>query len=393
METDKAQTTISDKKVLWLANSMGHENNLLYWGPLLSDYVRAYPLTQIHTCETQAQVEESNLEVKASIVKINFNLGSRKFSIPSPLSLYNLLKAKPDLIVISEFGLLSLYSAIYRLLNKQARLLLLVENDPAFLESFYQKKRKTKLFSAIRSFIANRADRVLCNNKRTESYLTNNLGTHKDKIITACYLTSALPAVKHTKKPSDRLSLLFVGRLVSGKGVHLLLEALELLPPEAKKNVELHIIGDGPEREHLEQRALELKLTNVNFHGQQPYEKLNTFFASADVFIFPTLGDYRALVGFEALSAGLPIIGSVYDGGSEETIESEKNGFIVNPRNTQELKNKIMFFLENPQKIKSFGRFSKEKYLNLTPRIAAQNIITASNLSLKDNYDRDYSAL
>lgn len=384
MKTKEAEINISDKKVFWLANSMGYGNNLLYWEPLLSEFVRAYPLAQIHTCETQAEIGESGYEVKASIVKINFNLGFRKYSTPSPLSLYKLLKAKPDLIIVSEFGLISLYSAIYRLLNKQARLLLLVENDPAFLESFYQKKRKTKLFSAIRSFIANRADRVLCNNKRTESYLTNNLGTHKDKIITACYLTSALPAAEHTKEPSDRLSLLFAGRLVPGKGVHLLLEALKLLPPEAKNNVELNIIGDGPEREHLEQRALELKLTNVNFYGQQPYENLNTFFASADVFIFPTLGDYRALVGFEALSAGLPIIGSVYDGASEEVIIEGINGFAIDPRDIKQLAEKIQFFINDRDELKSHSENSIKLSAKFLPSLAAANIICATELCIKN---------
>ena len=375
---------VSDFKVFWLFNSMGYNNDLLYWQPLLQAYVKAFPNTEFHTCETQAKIVGTEHEVSKSITKLSIKLGSRALSIPSPLLLYKLFRVKPELIVTSEFGLLSIYAALYRLFYRRAKLLLLVENDPAFLAAFYNKNRKTWLFRAVRKCIAWRADSVLCNNRRAAEYLTNDLGIDKDKVIAACYLTSFQATNSKKRDRGKTKNFLFVGRLIPSKGLSLLVEAVSLLPDDAKDKFTLSIVGDGPERAGLEQAVKDLNLEKtVIFHGRQPYEQLGNFFTAADLFIFPTLGDYRALVGFEALSAGLPIIGSIFDGASDETIENEKNGFSVDPRQLFVLAEKIQFFLENPEKLNEFSTYSTKKYARYTPTAAALNIVNATSNCLR----------
>lgn len=379
---NEPQINLFSKHILWLANSMGYENQLLYWEPILRRFIEAFPNTQVHTCSTQAKIRETGKEVKASISSVNLNLGFRKISIPSPFKVYKLLKTKPDLIVISEFGVLSFYATLYRILSKNTRLLLLVENDPAFLENFYHIKRRSKFFKLIRSFISKNADLVLCNNRKTRSYLIDQLHTTEEKIVAKCYLTSAIPVEKHSPKCNNKISLLFAGRLQPGKGVHLLLEAVNLLSPEAKNKIKLDIVGGGPELGRLKTKASEYKLRNIFFHGPQPYENLNFFFSNADVFIFPTLGDYRALVGFEALSAGLPIIGSIYDGASNEVIKDGINGFTVDPLNTKDLSEKIGFFVNNINELEKYSISSAKISSNFLPSTAAANLIDAARLCL-----------
>lgn len=367
---------VSDCKVFWLFNSMGYNNDLLYWQPLLQTYVKDFPNTEFHTCETQAKVVGTEHEVSKSITKLSIKLGPRALSIPSPLLLYKLFRVKPELIVTSEFGLLSIYAALYRLFYRRARLLLLVENDPAFLAAFYNKNRKTWLFRAVRKCIAWCADSVLCNNRRAAEYLTNDLGVDKDKVIAACYLTSFQATTPKKRDEGKEKNFLFVGRLIPSKGLSLLVEAVSLLPDDAKAKFTLSIVGDGPERAGLEHAVKNLNLEKtVIFHGRQPYKQLGDFFAAADLFIFPTLGDYRALVGFEALSAGLPIIGSIFDGASDETIEDGVNGFVVDPRQVDELAKKIQFFLDDSDKLERFSACSIAKYSNYSPTRAATNII------------------
>ena len=115
----------------------------------------------------------------------------------------------------------------------------------------------------------------------------------------------------------------------------------------------------------------------VRLHGSQPYESIGDFYGKADVFVLPTLGDYRALVGFEALSAGLPIIGSVFDGASSEIIEDGVNGFIVDPRDEVSLTNKIQAFLDNPEIAEEFGKESERIAKKYTVTVAASNLIEA----------------
>lgn len=369
---------VSDYKVCWLFNSMGYNNDLLYWQPLLQAYVKAFPNTEFHTCETQAKIAGTEHEVRKSIAKLSIKLGSRVVSIPSPLVLYKLFRLKPELIVTSEFGLLSIYAALYRLFYRRARLLLLVENDPAFLAAFYNKNRKTGLYRSVRKFIVWCADSVLCNNRRAAEYLANDLGVDKDKVITACYLTSFQATTPKKRDGEKAKNFLFVGRLIPSKGLSLLVEAVSLLPDDAKAKFTLSIVGDGPERAGLEQAVKDFNLNKtIIFHGRQPYEQLGDFFAAADLFIFPTLGDYRALVGFEALSAGLPIIGSIFDGASDETIEDGVNGFVVDPRQIGELTKKMQFFLDSPGRFEEFSACSINKYSKYSPAIASANIVNA----------------
>ena len=98
----------------------------------------------------------------------------------------------------------------------------------------------------------------------------------------------------------------------------------------------------------------------------------------------PTLGDYRALVGFEALSAGLPIIGSVFDGASSEIIEEGVNGFIVDPRDEVSLANKIQVFLDHPELVEKFGKESERIAKKYAVNVAASNLIEAAKECVAD---------
>ena len=69
------------------------------------------------------------------------------------------------------------------------------------------------------------------------------------------------------RKQKTKTNILFVGRLIEWKGTNFLIDAVKLLDPS---KFELHIAGDGPERENLEKTAPE----NVFFHGYQTGKNL-----------------------------------------------------------------------------------------------------------------------
>jgi glycosyltransferase involved in cell wall biosynthesis len=364
--------------VVWLMKSMGYDNNLLYWGPLLRSFVEEFPKTDLLTCDTEANIDETGHKIRKAIPYIGFKFGSRKVSVPSPLVIFALAKIRPELIVISEFGVLSLYAIIYKLFRAKVRVLLLVENEPAYLRH-NGVNRNSILHKVIRSLIVGIADRVLCNNKKTAVYLSNELGAPSKKIICGCYLTSEVPSVSGARFPHQSgLVLLFVGRLIRSKGLVHLLRAIKMLGINDRRRLYLEIVGDGPERRAIEAEVVKMGIEGiVTIHGSQPYEKLGDFFSRADVFVFPTLGDYRALVGFEALSAGLPVIGSIFDGAGDEVVEIGVNGFLVDPRNEEELSEKIRYFLSDPVAVKAFGAASKRKAVKFSAKVAAANLVQA----------------
>jgi glycosyltransferase involved in cell wall biosynthesis len=99
-----------------------------------------------------------------------------------------------------------------------------------------------------------------------------------------------LPAGKiaGTSKRGDPPSIVFLGRLVSTKGVHVLLHAVHRLPD---CEFHLNVIGDGPERARLEADVQSLGLEGrVSFRGYLPTNEVEQFLADARAVVMPSLG-------------------------------------------------------------------------------------------------------
>jgi glycosyltransferase involved in cell wall biosynthesis len=109
-------------------------------------------------------------------------------------------------------------------------------------------------------------------------------------------------------KLDAKLELIFVGGLVPRKACDLALRgAAPLLRSDLAR---FTVVGDGPERERLEQLARSLGIENtVFFCGWLSHTEVLKHLRSADVFVFPSLRDNGAGVVFEALAAGaVPIV-------------------------------------------------------------------------------------
>jgi rhamnosyl/mannosyltransferase len=100
--------------------------------------------------------------------------------------------------------------------------------------------------------------------------------------------------------------LLFVGRLAPQKNLSLLIKAVA----QMQVNVQVDIVGDGEEREHIESLIQQYNLQNVTLHGKKTGEDLITLYRSADVFVLPSLKEGVSLAMLEALAAGLPVVAS-----------------------------------------------------------------------------------
>lgn len=112
------------------------------------------------------------------------------------------------------------------------------------------------------------------------------------------------------------LRILFVGRLVAYKGVHLLIEAIHRLTTP----VHLTIVGEGPERERLEHLAEAKHLKEfVHFTGWISQEETQRYYEEADLFCFPSVREFGGAVVMEALAAALPCIVADH-GGIGETV-------------------------------------------------------------------------
>lgn len=136
--------------------------------------------------------------------------------------------------------------------------------------------------------------------------------------------------------------ILSVGRLVEKKGIKYIIMALPRVLkrfPEAK----LVVVGDGPEKDSLRKLVSELKIDrNVEFIGKIKNSDLPDYYATADVFVGPSIvtdkGDTEGLgiVFLEALASKACIIGSNV-GGIPDIIKNKKTGLLVKEKNPEQL--------------------------------------------------------
>ena len=129
--------------------------------------------------------------------------------------------------------------------------------------------------------------------------------------------------------PADVPLFLYVGRLMTYKGLPLILDALKMLR-ERGKDFRMVFVGKGPDRELLERKCAELGLTDRCFFIGPVYDRdvLRAWNTRADLFLFPSTFDTNGLVVREAAACGLAgvlIAGSC----AAEGVTDGRNGFLI----------------------------------------------------------------
>ncbi len=122
--------------------------------------------------------------------------------------------------------------------------------------------------------------------------------------------------------------LVYVGRIGPEKNLPFLLRAYAGVA-QAVEQAKLLIVGEGPERENLEDRLNHMGLNKyVTFTGRIPYEQVPAFLAMADIFVTASASEVHPLSVIEALATGLPVLG-IDSPGVGDIIEDGINGQLV----------------------------------------------------------------
>jgi glycosyltransferase involved in cell wall biosynthesis len=159
--------------------------------------------------------------------------------------------------------------------------------------------------------------------------------------------------------PEDGVRLLYVGRISKEKNLALLAEAVPELF-KARPDLSLTMVGDGPFRPQLQ--ASLAGQSRVRFTGVVQGEKLAALFASADIFVFPSLTDTFGNSVVEALASGVPCITSDL-GGPREIIVDGECGFVFDHRRPGDLIAKILALAADAEKLKAFKTKARERAL------------------------------
>jgi len=131
------------------------------------------------------------------------------------------------------------------------------------------------------------------------------------RVTTILHGLDARSATSRIVPPSGTPVIAFMGRLVTTKGIHVLLKAAKVLQ-EQDRRFELLIIGEGPERAGLEQFVRDSQITDrVRFAGRLDGNQLEATLAHAAVVVVPSLGgEVFGMVVAENMARGLPVVAS-----------------------------------------------------------------------------------
>jgi colanic acid/amylovoran biosynthesis glycosyltransferase len=160
---------------------------------------------------------------------------------------------------------------------------------------------------------------------------------------------------------SDRAAeVLFVGRLLHGKGLPLLFEAVAELRRRGL-DVRATIVGDGPAREECEAVAHRLGLSElVHFVGAVGQDDIRRHYERADVFCLPSFAEGIPVVAMEAMAMELPVV-TTRIMGIPELVDDGKDGLLVAPGRADALTDALEPLVRSPEERGRMGRAAREK--------------------------------
>lgn len=172
-------------------------------------------------------------------------------------------------------------------------------------------------------------------------------------------------AIPSSLPPKTQYDLLFAGRLIDGKGVHVLMTALRQLDADGCA-LRVCIAGSGPDADRLHAESALLKHVTVDFPGALDREGMAHAYASSRLFVIPssTHQEGMPLVVAEALYFGLPIIGS-----NQEMIMEGMGaaGLSFESGNAAELADKIRTLVKDDELYNRLSRRAQDRSSQFLP--------------------------
>ena len=316
----------------------------------------------ITTCRKESEAGESDYN-GLKIYKIASDYSGRWRSY---VSLYNrlvvrevekLLKTiKPDVVHANNIHLHLSYHSL-KLAQKYARVVLTFRDTMAFTYGKLKTKKyldhldsritwvdnlkqAKKRWNPFRNFVIKRylryADKLLSVSEALRRALEQNGIKNVEVVHTGMDLSKYSASYDQVNKKI----VFFSGRLSDAKGAKVVREVMQMI---SKKMPEVELVTAGTEGKWLNR------------------EEMKAAYAASNVVLAPSLYlDPFPRVVLEAMAMGKPVVGTCY-GGAPEAILDNVTGYIVNPFNVEEMAEKIIDLLKNPDRAEKFGKAGHER--------------------------------
>ncbi|MDQ6671602.1 MAG: glycosyltransferase family 4 protein [Chloroflexota bacterium] len=245
-----------------------------------------------------------------------------------------------------------------------------------------------------RAVLATLVNGVFCGGTAHRLYL-NRLGVRaariweKYDVVDNTYFEDAADAAR---RDEDQLRValglppayfLYVGRFSPEKNIEVLLRAYAQYKKHQPAGYGLVLVGDGPQRENLQELASRLHSDDIVWTGRQGIGTLPTYYALARAFVLPSRAEPWGLVVNEAMACGLPVIISNRCGCAPDLVREGTNGFTFDPHNVDELGRHLhtMAQLEEPIRAQ-MAKASRCVVAEYTPTAWATNLAACVSAAL-----------
>jgi hypothetical protein len=216
------------------------------------------------------------------------------------------------------------------------------------------------------------ADRIVVNSEwAREGLVRAGIAADKLRIVPLAYPSADAPSPRAWPPAFDDarpLRLLFLGSFILRKGAAELLEAARLL---RDKPVEFHVVGASdlhvPDAVHANPRFA--------FHGPVPRNQVHAHFASADLFVLPTLSDGFGLTLLEAQAHGLPVIASRRCG---DVVRAGVDGTVLEHVTGAALAAAVEDYLVDPTALSRQGGQARTSLARFTPDRIVDQLLALS---------------
>ncbi|MBS7786429.1 glycosyltransferase [Flavobacterium sp. CYK-55] len=201
-----------------------------------------------------------------------------------------------------------------------------------------QPDRKWGFFhEKMRQLVYRRAHGIVAQTSYSKAFFERELNHKNIRVIPN-------PGRDHDYQMTEKKNIvLYVGRLIPNKKVDLLLDIFDQI---ALPDWELWIVGDGPERQKLEQQHQQLKnQQHIKLWGAQ--KDIGAFYAQAKIFAFTSISEGFPNVLIEAQSYGVTCVSFDCVAGPSDIIGDGSNGFLIPLLNTEIFAQKLAELMKN----------------------------------------------
>lgn len=189
------------------------------------------------------------------------------------------------------------------------------------------------------------------------------LGASKNKVFTPRFGVDTTLFCPDSEKVSSstQIRIVYAGSLIPKKGVQDLIEALAV---ETFENVILDVVGDGFYADDLRTLATNKGISHrVNWRGLATPAEVAQIMKSSDILCLPSHTEGSPNVVKEAMSCGLPVVATRV-GGVPDLVQENLTGFLYNIGDIDDLTNKLLLLVANPDLRQSFGEKARERVLD-----------------------------